>query len=624
MAEEPQKPAPETKSTDEVVAASDAPPPPAEQPITDKEPPLAEASEGSPQVTEKPASTEEVVEEGKSKTPVEDKITQSESFKEESNVVGELPESQKKALDELKQLIQEALNKHEFTAPPPPPPPPPAPKEEAKPAVTEEKKEEEKKEEVKEEEKAVAASTSAVEEPKTEEKTETVEAAAAVVSEPPKVESDTVAPPVDEKKEVTVPAPAEPTETVIVSEVVVKVAAAGDEGAKTVEAIEKTITEVTPPTTGKSEEPALASLAETAPPAETEQKVEEKVPTPPPEEVDIWGIPLLQDERSDVILLKFLRARDFKVKDAFTMIKNTARWRKEFGIDALVEEDLGNDWDKVVFTHGYDKEGHSVCYNVFGEFENKELYQKTFADEEKGLKFLRWRIQFLEKSVRKLEYTPTGISSIVQVNDLKNSPGLGKRELRQATNQALHLLQDNYPEFVAKQVFINVPWWYLAFYRMISPFLTQRTKSKFVFAGPSKSAETIFKYIAPEQVPVQYGGLSKEGEQEFTTSDSVTEVTIKPATKHAVEFPVTEAGHLVWEVRVVGWDVNYGAEFVPSAEGGYTVIVQKSRKIAPADETVVSDSFKIGEPGKVVLTIDNQTSKKKKLLYRSKIKPISD
>lgn len=77
---------------------------------------------------------------------------------------------------------------------------------------------------------------------------------------------------------------------------------------------------------------------------------------------------------------------------------------------------------------------------------------------------------------------------------------------------------------------------------------------------------------------------------------------------------------MAWEVRVVGWDVSYGAEFVPSAEGGYTWIVQKSRKIGAADEQVVSCTFKIGEPGKVVLTFDNQTSKKKKLLYRSKTK----
>ncbi|KAL8133713.1 hypothetical protein AgCh_008958 [Apium graveolens] len=210
-------------------------------------------------------------------------------------------------------------------------------------------------------------------------------------------------------------------------------------------------------------------------------------------EIQIYGVPLLVDERSDVILLKFLRARDFKVKEAFLMLKNTLKWREEFGIESLIEENLGDDLDKVVFSDGFDKDGHPVCYNVYGEFQNKELYKKTFGDQEKRNKFLKWRIQFLEKSIRKLDFSPGGINTIFQISDLKNSPGPGKTEHRIATKQALQLLQDNYPEFVAKQVFINVPWWYLAFYTMISPFMTQRTKSKFVFASPARTAETLFK-----------------------------------------------------------------------------------------------------------------------------------
>jgi len=169
-------------------------------------------------------------------------------------------------------------------------------------------------------------------------------------------------------------------------------------------------------------------------------------------EVSIWGVPLFKDQRTDVILLKFLRARDLRVKDALVMIQNTLRWRKEFGIEALLEEDLGEDLEKVVFMHGHGREGHSVCYNVYGEFQNKELYQKAFSTEENRTKFLRWRIQLLERSIRNLDFTPGGINTIFQVNDLKNSPGPAKRELRLATKQALELLQDNYPEFVAKQV----------------------------------------------------------------------------------------------------------------------------------------------------------------------------
>lgn len=85
-----------------------------------------------------------------------------------------------------------------------------------------------------------------------------------------------------------------------------------------------------------------------------------------------------------------------------------------------------------------------------------------------------------------------------------------------------------------------------------------------------------------------------------------------------------QSGVLVWDVRVVAWDVSYGAEFVPSAEDAYTIILQKTRKVAPSDEPVIANSYKIGDAGKVVLTIDNQSSKKKKLLYRSKTKPSSD
>ena len=121
------------------------------------------------------------------------------------------------------------------------------------------------------------------------------------------------------------------------------------------------------------------------------------------------------------------------------------------------------------------------------------MYHKTFSDKENRQKYLKWRIQFLERSIRKLDFGPSGICTIVQVNDSKSPPGLGKRGLGQATKQALQLLQDNYTEFVAKQVFINVPWWYLAVNRMISPFLTQRIKSKFVFVGPSKFAVTLLR-----------------------------------------------------------------------------------------------------------------------------------
>lgn len=68
---------------------------------------------------------------------------------------------------------------------------------------------------------------------------------------------------------------------------------------------------------------------------------------------------------------------------------------------------------------------------------------------------------------------------------------------------------------------------------------------------------------------------------------------------------------IVWELRVVGWEVSYNAEFKPDVEDAYTVIIQKATKMSPTDEPVVSNSFKVVELGKLLLTIDNPTLKNK-------------
>ncbi|CAH1415548.1 unnamed protein product [Lactuca virosa] len=65
-------------------------------------------------------------------------------------------------------------------------------------------------------------------------------------------------------------------------------------------------------------------------------------------------------------------------------------------------------------------------------------------------------------------------------------------------------------------VFINVPWWYLAFYTMMSPFITERTKSKSVFASPTRTSKTLFI-------------------SEFTIDDPVAVVTVNPCTKQTME-----------------------------------------------------------------------------------------
>ncbi|KAK4434689.1 Patellin-4 [Sesamum alatum] len=323
-------------------------------------------------------------------------------------------------------------------------------------------------------------------------------------------------------------------------------------------------------------------------------------------DIALWGVPLLPskgDKSTDVLLLKFLIAREFKTNDAFEMLRNTLQWRKEQKIDSILDEDFGNDYDSVGYMKGLDREGHPVCYNVFGVFADDEMCDKTFGTEASRERFLRWRLQLLEKEIQKLDFRPGGVSTLVQINDLKECPGPARKDLRLVCKQAVAILQDNYPEFVARNIFINVPFWYYAFNAILSPFLTQRAKSKFVFSRPSRVTDTLIKYIRPEAIPIGYGGLQRENDPEFSAQDAVF-----------------DAGSiLMWDLTIIGWDVSYKEEFVPTDEESYTVIVKKGRKISWQDEPI-RNSYKNNEPGKVVITIENGMFKKKKVLYRYKNK----
>ncbi|KAK4748168.1 hypothetical protein SAY87_014754 [Trapa incisa] len=334
----------------------------------------------------------------------------------------------------------------------------------------------------------------------------------------------------------------------------------------------------------------------------------------------IWGIPLLPlaggDDRSDVVLLKFLRARDFRVADAHAMLEKCLQWRREFGVERLVEEEdeelkgFKELEGIVAFMHGCDREGRPVCYNAYGVFRDKEMYERVFGDDEKLKRFLRWRVQVLERGIKLLNFKPGGVNSIIQVTDLKDMP---KRELRVASNQILSLFQDNYPEMVARKIFINVPWYFSVLYSMFSPFLTQRTKSKFVICKEGNVAETLYKFVRPEDIPVQYGGLSRPGDLENGPPKPASEFTVKGGEKVNIQIEGIEVNATIaWDIVVGGWDLEYSAEFIPTAEGSYTIAVEKPRRVGPSEEAI-HNSYTSREAGKLVLSVDNSASRRKKV-----------
>ncbi|RRT32757.1 hypothetical protein B296_00055114 [Ensete ventricosum] len=277
--------------------------------------------------------------------------------------------------------------------------------------------------------------------------------------------------------------------------------------------------------------------------------------------ISIWGVPVAPagsggDERADVVLLKFLRARDFDAGQAHAMLLQCAEWRREFGADGLADEELVGFKEMegvVAYMHGWDRRGHPVCYNAYGVFKDKSMYDRILGDAEKLQRFLRWRVQVMERGVSLLQLRPGGINSIIQVTDLKDMP---KRELRAASKHILSLFQDNYPEMVARKRAVR--------------------NDKSISDGPDE------EQVCDRQRR-QCGGDTLQA-----------------------------GATIAWDIAVGGWDLDYGAEYVPSDEGSYTVVVEKTRRIPAAADEPIHDVFNAREAGKMVLSIDNTSSRRRK------------
>ncbi|KAH9618132.1 hypothetical protein KSS87_005799 [Heliosperma pusillum] len=132
------------------------------------------------------------------------------------------------------------------------------------------------------------------------------------------------------------------------------------------------------------------------------------------------------------------------------------------------------------------------------------------------------------------------------------------------------------------------------------------------------------RYISPSQVPIRYGGLSiddDQGSSRFSIDEPISEASINPDGKHALEFNFAEECDVHWDLRVINWDIIYQAEFVPIVKGRYITVISKPRKLTATDRPIISDSFRVSESGKLVLTVHNTNSKKKKLLARVRVVP---
>ncbi|VDN04664.1 unnamed protein product [Thelazia callipaeda] len=223
---------------------------------------------------------------------------------------------------------------------------------------------------------------------------------------------------------------------------------------------------------------------------------------------------------NDAHLLRFLRARDFDVTRASEMVQKSVTWRKQYNVDKILQDFDAPPVLKQFFPgcwHHHDREGRPVFVLRLGRLDMKGLL-RTFGMEtimkftlsiiEQGLIKTAKATQMLGAPIRKVRLN-IAFSTWTLLVDLE---GLSMRHLWRPGIQALlriiEVAEAHYPETMGLVLITRAPRVFPVLWTLISPFIDENTRKKFMINSGQPVVNELKKYISEEFIPAFLGGTS--------------------------------------------------------------------------------------------------------------------
>ncbi|XP_053502162.1 SEC14-like protein 2 isoform X1 [Ictalurus furcatus] len=339
--------------------------------------------------------------------------------------------------------------------------------------------------------------------------------------------------------------------------------------------------------------------------------------------------------QSDHYMLRWLRARSFNVLKAEAMLRKHLEFRKRLQVDSILE-----DWKppEVIELYvsggmcGYDREGSPVWYDIIGPLDPKGLLMSASKQD-----YIKTKIRDCEllrrECLRQSERLGKTVESITLIYDCED---LGLKHIWkpavEAYGEILTMFEENYPEGLKRILLIKAPKIFPIAYNLIKPFLCEETRRKIVIIG-SNWKEVLQKYVAPDQLPVVYGGtltdpngnpycktMIKYGgvvPKSYYIKYSVDVqyekcITISRGSDHQLEYEVLVPNCLLrWQFASDGSDIGFGIYMKTKA--GVKQKITEMQEVLPTTRynahLVPEDgSYTCEEPGIYVPRFDNTYS----------------
>ncbi|KAI1789591.1 CRAL/TRIO domain-containing protein [Ganoderma leucocontextum] len=218
----------------------------------------------------------------------------------------------------------------------------------------------------------------------------------------------------------------------------------------------------------------------------------------------------------DETLLRFLRARNFSLKQTLIMWKNCQEWRHTVegrGIDELYREIDPFDYPErdIVFEswplyfHKLDKEGHPINLHHFGGIDLSKLEGKMSLEH-------FWQTVLVNCEALPREVLPAATQAagkpILGTCVVVDLSGFGVSQfwqMKDFARRSFQVSQDYFPETVARLAIVNAPRGFATIWNVMKPWIAKETAQKVTIMGADYQHK-LLEIIDPESLPAYLGG----------------------------------------------------------------------------------------------------------------------
>ncbi|CAI5717983.1 unnamed protein product [Peronospora effusa] len=214
-----------------------------------------------------------------------------------------------------------------------------------------------------------------------------------------------------------------------------------------------------------------------------------------------------QDEELDS---RFLAGCEGDVEEAKERYAATMKWRKENDVDTILLRPSHVYADmKECFTHFIhkkDRQGHLISYEFLGG-QRKALHDFTGRGVSEDEAIMH-HVRMMEFMWNVIDPRPFPEGNMLKVYDIKGISMVDlSSDVVNYTKKWGEVIATYNPERVYQVFLINPPSWFNLIWKLVSPLVNSKTRERIhVLRGQKDITKALLEFVAPENLPKEYGG----------------------------------------------------------------------------------------------------------------------